>query len=157
MARHVALRVGVPVDKPAYAVNRLCGSGFQAIVNAAMDMLMSGGTARFALAGGVESMSLSPFVLHGSSRFGSRFGQTPLVSSPSLFPHFFFPLAPILDTYSIFIVSLLSFIHWNQSWLTMIGFYRSNRPRILQLLWLMKTENSLCLNFTQPQVFKYHE
>lgn len=33
LARHVALKAGVPIDKPAFAVNRLCGSGFQSIVN----------------------------------------------------------------------------------------------------------------------------
>lgn len=35
MARHVLLRSGIPIDRPAYSINRLCGSGFQSVVNAA--------------------------------------------------------------------------------------------------------------------------
>lgn len=67
LARHVGLRSGVPERTPAYTVNRLCGSGFQAIVNGAQEILL--GTARTALVGGTESMSQAPHVVRGA-RFG---------------------------------------------------------------------------------------
>lgn len=58
-ARRVALAAGIPTSVPAYSVNRLCGSGLQAIWSAAMEMRWSG--IPFALAGGDESMSRMPF------------------------------------------------------------------------------------------------
>ena len=67
LARHVGLRSGVPERAPAYTVNRLCGSGFQAIVNGAQEILL--GAARTALVGGTESMSQAPHVVRGA-RFG---------------------------------------------------------------------------------------
>ncbi len=67
LARHVGLRAGVPQEVPAYTVNRLCGSGFQAIVNGAQEILL--GSARTALVGGTESMSQAPHVVRGA-RFG---------------------------------------------------------------------------------------
>jgi len=67
LARHVGLRSGVPERAPAYTVNRLCGSGFQAIVNGAQEILL--GSARTALVGGTESMSQAPHVVRGA-RFG---------------------------------------------------------------------------------------
>lgn len=67
LARHVGLRSGVPERTPAYTVNRLCGSGFQAIVNGAQEILL--GAARAALVGGTESMSQAPHVVRGA-RFG---------------------------------------------------------------------------------------
>lgn len=67
LARHVGLRAGVPEKVPAYTVNRLCGSGFQAIVNGAQEILL--GSARTALVGGAESMSQAPHVVRGA-RFG---------------------------------------------------------------------------------------
>src|SRR5436190_24186329 len=63
-ARHIGLRAGVPVDRPALTVNRLCGSGFQAIVTAAMEIRH--GEAEVALVGGTESMSLAPHVVRGA-------------------------------------------------------------------------------------------
>lgn len=66
-ARHVGLKAGVPVDVPALTVNRLCGSGFQAIVSGAEQILL--GEANVALCGGAESMSQAPHVLRGA-RFG---------------------------------------------------------------------------------------
>lgn len=41
MTRHVALRSGIPIEKPALTINRLCGSGFQSIVNGAQVMILS--------------------------------------------------------------------------------------------------------------------
>jgi len=64
LARHVALAAGVPEGVPALTVNRLCGSGFEAIVQGAKDILL--GEARCVLAGGAESMSQAPHVLRGA-------------------------------------------------------------------------------------------
>src|SRR5215467_5358462 len=54
-ARHVGLKAGIPIEKPALTVNRLCGSGFQAVVNAAEQILL--GDATTVLAAGSENMS----------------------------------------------------------------------------------------------------
>src|SRR6266545_1553317 len=54
-ARHVGLRAGVPIGVPALTVNRLCGSGFQAIVSGAEQILL--GDAEIALVGGAENMT----------------------------------------------------------------------------------------------------
>lgn len=72
LARHVGLKLGVPVDRPAYIVNRLCGSGFQAWVNAAQ--MITTGEAKVVLAGGVEQMSSVPYVAR-QARFGMRMGN----------------------------------------------------------------------------------
>ncbi|XP_049877414.1 3-ketoacyl-CoA thiolase, mitochondrial-like [Pectinophora gossypiella] len=69
--RHAALKSGVPQEKPALGVNRLCGSGFQAIVNSAQDILT--GAAQVSLAGGTENMSAVPFVVR-NTRFGVPLG-----------------------------------------------------------------------------------
>jgi len=74
LPRHIGLKVGIPIETPALAVNRLCGSGFQAIVTAA-EMLMAG-DGQIALAGGAENMTQSPHVLRGA-RSGFKFGQAP--------------------------------------------------------------------------------
>jgi acetyl-CoA acetyltransferase family protein len=66
-ARHVGLRAGLPIETPALTVNRLCGSGMQAIVNAAQ-MIMTD-EAGVVLAGGMEAMSQAPFVIRGRDRF----------------------------------------------------------------------------------------
>lgn len=76
MARHVSLNCGIPQDKPALAVNRLCGSGFQSVVNGAHDILVGG--AKVVLTGGVESMSLAPYVARGM-RFGVNLGVSPVL------------------------------------------------------------------------------
>jgi acetyl-CoA acetyltransferase family protein len=72
LARHVALRAGVPVATPALTVNRLCGSGLQALVGAAQTI--RGGDAEIALAGGTESMSQIPHVIYGA-RTGLALGK----------------------------------------------------------------------------------
>ena len=64
LARHVALRSGVPQESPALTVNRLCGSGFEAIVQGAKEILLGG--ARVTLCGGTESMSQAPHVVRGA-------------------------------------------------------------------------------------------
>lgn len=72
MARHVALKSGIPIEKPCYSVNRLCGSGFQAIVNGAQSILT--GESKIVLTGGAENMSLAPFVVR-NVRFGTMLGH----------------------------------------------------------------------------------
>jgi acetyl-CoA C-acetyltransferase/acetyl-CoA acyltransferase 2 len=76
LARHVGLRSGAPVETPAFVVNRLCGSGFEAVVQAALQI--STGQAEVVLAGGTESMSQAPYVLRGG-RFGVPLGKTPVL------------------------------------------------------------------------------
>ena len=68
LARHVGLGVGLAETVPAVTVNRLCGSGFQAIVDGAQEILL--GDARVTLVGGAESMSQAPHVVRGA-RWGS--------------------------------------------------------------------------------------
>jgi acetyl-CoA acetyltransferase family protein len=71
-ARHVGLKAGVPVDRPALTVNRLCGSGIQAAVNGAH--LLQLNEADIVLTGGMESMSQAPHVIRGA-RSGLKLGQ----------------------------------------------------------------------------------
>jgi acetyl-CoA C-acetyltransferase/acetyl-CoA acyltransferase 2 len=75
-ARHVGLKAGLPVTTPALTVNRLCGSGFQAIINGAEQLLL--GEAEAVLVGGSENMSQAPHVLRGG-REGWAFGKAPQV------------------------------------------------------------------------------
>jgi acetyl-CoA acetyltransferase family protein len=77
-ARHVGLKAGVPIDVPALTVNRLCGSGLQALVSSAQQILL--GEAEVILAGGMESMSQAPHVIRGL-RGGLRLGQGKLEDS----------------------------------------------------------------------------
>ncbi len=79
LARHVGLQAGVPVETPALTVNRLCGSGFEAVIQAGQQILL--GISRVVLAGGTESMSQAPHVVRGA-RWGLRLG----------------PAAPLEDT-----------------------------------------------------------
>jgi acetyl-CoA acetyltransferase family protein len=66
-ARHVGLLVGLPIETPALTVNRLCGSGMQAIVSAAQ--MIQTDEAKVVLAGGMEAMSQAPFVIRGRDGF----------------------------------------------------------------------------------------
>ncbi len=77
-ARHVALKAGLPVETPALTVNRLCGSGMQAIVTAAQMIQL--GEATTVLAGGMESMSMAPHVIRGA-RWGFGLGEGKLEDS----------------------------------------------------------------------------
>ncbi|MFI5087428.1 MAG: acetyl-CoA C-acetyltransferase [Terriglobales bacterium] len=77
-ARHVALRAGLPIETPALTVNRLCGSGMQAIVTAAQ--LIQLGEAQRVLAGGMESMSQAPHVIRGA-RWGLALGESKMEDS----------------------------------------------------------------------------
>jgi len=77
-ARHVGLRAGVPVEVPALTVNRLCGSGLQAVVSAAQMIRL--GESQMALAGGMENMTQAPHVIRGA-RSGFRLGEGKLEDS----------------------------------------------------------------------------
>ena len=77
-ARHVALKAGIPKEVPALTVNRLCGSGFESIVQGAHRILL--GEATTVLAGGMENMSQAPFVIRGA-RKGFKLGQGQLEDS----------------------------------------------------------------------------
>lgn len=71
LARHIGLRSGLPIETPAVTVNRLCGSGFEAVVQAAQQIVL--GESNVVLAGGTESMSQAPHVVRGA-RWGLRLG-----------------------------------------------------------------------------------
>ena len=86
-ARHVALKAGVPFDRPALTVNRLCGSGIQSIVSGAQMIQL--GEAQTALVGGMESMSQAPHVVRGA-RSGFPLGGGKLEDSL---------MVALLDTY----------------------------------------------------------
>ena len=73
-ARHVGLKAGLPITTPALTVNRLCGSGFQAVINGAEQILM--GETDAVLVGGTENMTQAPHVLRGG-REGFAFGKAP--------------------------------------------------------------------------------
>lgn len=76
LGRVAAVEGGVPIEVPAMTVNRLCGSGVQAIVSAAQSIML--GDADVAVAGGAEAMSRSPHLLH-TARFGQRIGDALVV------------------------------------------------------------------------------
>ncbi|MBM2321984.1 MULTISPECIES: acetyl-CoA C-acyltransferase family protein [Marivita] len=72
LSRVAAMQAGIPDTTPAMNVNRLCGSGAQAIVSAVQALML--GDADFALAGGAESMSRSPFIIP-DQRWGAKMGD----------------------------------------------------------------------------------
>ena len=74
-ARHIGLKVGAPVPCPAVTVNRLCGSGFEAIAQASQ--LLRLGEATMVLAGGTENMTQAPHTIRGA-RAGFKLGGTPM-------------------------------------------------------------------------------
>ena len=78
VARQAALKAGVPVEVPGETINRVCGSGLQAVVHAVE--AVKAGFIDVMLAGGTESMSSAPFLLKGV-RWGLRMGNTELVDS----------------------------------------------------------------------------
>jgi acetyl-CoA acetyltransferase family protein len=77
-ARHVGLKAGLRTETPAVTVNRLCGSGIEAIAQAAQRLLL--GDSRMVLAGGMENMTQAPFVIRGA-RTGLRLGGGALEDS----------------------------------------------------------------------------
>src|SRR5258707_112675 len=77
-ARHVGLKAGLKIETPAVTVNRLCGSGIEAIAQAAQRLLL--GEATMVLAGGMENMTQAPFVIRGA-RGGLKLGGGALEDS----------------------------------------------------------------------------
>src|SRR5437763_2177314 len=77
-ARHVGLKAGLKIETPAVTVNRLCGSGIEAIAQAAQRLLL--GEANMVLAGGMENMTQAPFVIRGL-RHGLKLGGGALEDS----------------------------------------------------------------------------
>ncbi len=75
-ARQIAVRAGIPQERPAFTVNQACGSGLQAVLAAARAILL--GEAELVLAGGVESMSNTPYLLP-RARWGYRLGHQEVV------------------------------------------------------------------------------
>ncbi len=76
--RQAAIRAGLPVSVPAMTVNRVCGSGAQAIVSAAHEIMA--GAVDAAVAGGMENMDLAPYVV-ARGRWGYRMGDGQLYDS----------------------------------------------------------------------------
>ncbi|WP_297836690.1 acetyl-CoA C-acyltransferase family protein [Pseudomonas sp.] len=73
ISRVAAMNAGIPKETPAFNVNRLCGSGLQAIISAAQTLML--GDAEIAIGAGAESMSRGPYILP-AARWGARMGNT---------------------------------------------------------------------------------
>lgn len=78
LPRHVGLKLGIPQSVDALGINRLCGSGFQVLIDAYHRMMVDGDKAL--LVGGAENMSMAPYLAR-SARFGARMGHQPLIDS----------------------------------------------------------------------------
>ena len=76
ISRVAAIESGIPMETPAFNVNRLCGSGLQAIISAAQAILL--GDCEVAIGAGVESMSRGPYIMP-SARWGARLGDTQML------------------------------------------------------------------------------
>lgn len=77
-ARQAAIGAGLPVNVPAMTINRVCGSGAQAVINAAQEVML--GHVTCAVAGGMENMDEAPYLL-GKARYGYRLGNGELTDS----------------------------------------------------------------------------
>src|SRR6516165_1615715 len=78
VARQAAIKAGLPVEVPAETVNRVCGSGLQAVIHAVE--AVAAGYADLYVAGGTESMSNAPYLLKGA-RWGFRMGNAEAIDS----------------------------------------------------------------------------
>ena len=76
LARVAAINAAIPKETPAYNVNRLCGSGLQAIISAAHTLML--GDAEFAIGAGAEAMSRGPYLMP-AARWGARMGDTQML------------------------------------------------------------------------------
>jgi len=76
ISRVAAMNAGIPKETPAYNVNRLCGSGLQAIINAAQTLML--GDAEIVVGAGAESMSRGPYLMP-AARWGSRMGNAQVI------------------------------------------------------------------------------
>ncbi|KZT51808.1 thiolase [Calocera cornea HHB12733] len=72
LARHVGHYAGLPITVPALTVNRLCGSGFQALITGVQQIMT--GESEIVLTGGTENMSMAPYTLAGAARWGTKYG-----------------------------------------------------------------------------------
>src|SRR5210317_236297 len=73
LARHVGLKCGVPVSAPALTINRLCGSGFETVIQGAKSIKLN--EAKIVICGGSENMSMAPLQVDGTdARFGVSLG-----------------------------------------------------------------------------------
>jgi acetyl-CoA acetyltransferase family protein len=77
-ARHIGLKCGAPIESAAVTVNRLCGSGFESLIQGAHRLML--GEANVVLAGGAENMTQAPHVVRGS-RFGFKLGHAEFTDS----------------------------------------------------------------------------
>ena len=78
-ARQAAVKAGIPVETPAYTVNKVCGSGLKS-VNLAAQAIMTG-DAEVVVAGGMESMTNAPYLLDSKARWGLRMGNSQITDS----------------------------------------------------------------------------
>lgn len=76
-ARQASIKAGLPIEVPAFTVNKVCGSGLKCVELAAQSILA--GDNDIVVAGGMESMSNAPFVTSGKARWGLRMGDSKLV------------------------------------------------------------------------------
>jgi acetyl-CoA acyltransferase 2 len=73
LARHVGLKCGVPISSPALTINRLCGSGFETVIQGAKSIRL--GEAKVVVCGGSENMSMAPLQVDGNdARWGVSLG-----------------------------------------------------------------------------------
>lgn len=79
IARHVSLDAGIPNTVPAHSINMVCGSGLEAVIEAAIRVRAGWGD--IFVAGGVENMSAAPFLVDGKNRVGSKMGNQVMVDS----------------------------------------------------------------------------
>ncbi len=105
IARHAAIKAGLPIQTTAYTVNRLCGSGLQAVNSAAQ--AIQAGLATLVVAGGVENMSRAPYLVR-KARFGYRLGDgvledtlTRMLSDPFTACHMGVTAENLVERYSV--------------------------------------------------------
>ena len=77
IGRQVAIKSGLPITVPGYSVNFVCGSGMKAIMNGFANI--SAGLHHLVFAGGVESMSRSPYIVPYQARVGAKMGNLTLI------------------------------------------------------------------------------
>lgn len=79
IARHISLDAGIPESVPAHAINMVCGSGLEAVIEAAIRV--RAGWGNIFVAGGVENMSAAPYLISGKNRQGVKMGNQTVVDS----------------------------------------------------------------------------
>ncbi len=79
IARHISLDAGIPNTVPAHSINMVCGSGLEAVIEAAIRI--RAGWGNIIVAGGVENMSAAPYLVSGKNRVGTKMGNQTMVDS----------------------------------------------------------------------------